>query len=193
MTTLTDFPDHTGADLSALLRPVRAGLGRIRARIVPRLRRAGRTLGRLRIVPVLLLAGATLLPAASAGARGGYAAQNGVALAGYDPVAYVAEGRAVAGSDTWSLRWRGVIWRFATPQNMQAFELDPSSYAPQFGGYCIESVIEGAPRPGDPKIFFLHEGRLYMGATMATKLRWAQDPDEMIERARASWRLIRQK
>ncbi len=61
---------------------------------------------------------------------------DGVAIKGYDPVAYFIAGRAVKGSEEFAYEWLGVKWFFASAENQQRFAADPMSYAPQYGGYC---------------------------------------------------------
>ncbi len=59
----------------------------------------------------------------------------GVAIKGYDTVAYHTEGRAVKGSNTFSHRWNDAKWYFASAENRDLFAADPERFAPQYGGY----------------------------------------------------------
>jgi hypothetical protein len=59
----------------------------------------------------------------------------GVAIKGYDTVAYHTEGRAVRGKKKFSVEWNDATWRFASVDNRDLFAADPERYAPQFGGY----------------------------------------------------------
>jgi len=59
----------------------------------------------------------------------------GVAIKGYDTVAYHSEGRAVKGKSEFSHKWNDAKWYFATPENKDLFAADPERYAPQYGGY----------------------------------------------------------
>lgn len=88
-------------------------------------------------------------------------APGGIALSGYDVVAYFTEQRAVEGDADYALSWRGATWYFAGPDTLMAFEMNPEAYAPQFGGYCAYAVAEGRTGPSEPEAFFLREGRLY--------------------------------
>ncbi len=63
-----------------------------------------------------------------------FSAWGGVAIGGYDTVAYFETGRAMAGSAQHSLVWKGVVWRFASQGNQTRFEMNPWAYAPMFGG-----------------------------------------------------------
>ena len=68
---------------------------------------------------------------------------RGVAVGGYDPVAYFTKGKPTKGSKAFSTKWDGVTWRFANTQNMEKFLKNPKKYAPQFGGYCSFAVSKG--------------------------------------------------
>jgi len=59
----------------------------------------------------------------------------GVAIKGYDAVAYHTEGRAVKGKSKFSHKWNDAKWYFSSAQNKDLFTADPERYAPQYGGY----------------------------------------------------------
>lgn len=118
------------------------------------------------------------------------ATSSGVALAGRDAVAYFLQGGPVPGTADHALKWRGAIWFFATGVNMSTFEMNPSAYAPRFGGYCPVSVIEGDPRPGNPELFVIREGRLYLASDKAALAQIVNDPG-LLERADAAWKVLR--
>ena len=60
---------------------------------------------------------------------------NGIAIKGYDPVAYHTEGRAVKGNKNFSYNWNDAEWYFANAENRDLFAANPERYAPQYGGY----------------------------------------------------------
>lgn len=60
---------------------------------------------------------------------------NGVALKGYDPVAYFTEGRPVKGQEKFQHEWQGAKWRFASQEYLAMFQENPEKYKPQYGGY----------------------------------------------------------
>jgi len=60
---------------------------------------------------------------------------RGIALKGYDAVAYFTEGKAVKGKKAFEYRWKEARWRFANEQHKKMFETDPEKYAPRYGGY----------------------------------------------------------
>ena len=59
----------------------------------------------------------------------------GVAIKGYDTVAYFTEGRAVKGKSEFSFSWNDAEWHFASAENRNLFAADPEHYAPKYGGY----------------------------------------------------------
>lgn len=60
---------------------------------------------------------------------------QGVAVKGYDPVAYFIEGQPIKGKKKFEFEWNGVKWRFANAKHLELFKSDPEKYAPQYGGY----------------------------------------------------------
>ena len=59
---------------------------------------------------------------------------GGVAIMGYDPVAYFTDGKAVKGSEEFSYDWLGTPWHFANAKHREMFMSEPLKYAPQYGG-----------------------------------------------------------
>lgn len=139
-----------------------------------------------------LLAQAALLPALAL-ARPARAAEPeifarfGIALGGTDPVGYFTDGKPVAGSAAEALMWRGAVWHFASERSRIAFEMDPTSYCPRFGGYCAFSMAEGHLSPTVPEAWTIHEGRLYLYASLAVRRRWERDIPGFIAHAEANW------
>lgn len=86
-----------------------------------------------------------------------------VAIRGYDTVAYFTEGRAVEGSATYSHRWLGATWHFASAENRDRFAEDPLRYAPQYGGHCADGVSFGTITTNIyPKAWRIIDGKLYL-------------------------------
>lgn len=69
---------------------------------------------------------------------------GGVAIMGYDPVAYFTDGRAMKGSEKFSYEWLGTPWHFANAKHRELFISEPIKYAPQYGGYCAGEVAHGS-------------------------------------------------
>ncbi|WP_027663784.1 YHS domain-containing (seleno)protein [Rhizobium leguminosarum] len=88
---------------------------------------------------------------------------GGVAIMGYDPVAYFTEGKAVKGSEEFSHEWLGTPWLFANAKHREMFISEPIKYAPQYGGYCAGEVALGSVTINvDPEAFKIIEGKLYL-------------------------------
>ena len=60
---------------------------------------------------------------------------DGVAIKGYDPVAYFTMGRPVQGQEEFQYQWQGASWFFANQGHLEMFQENPERYAPQYGGY----------------------------------------------------------
>lgn len=70
----------------------------------------------------------TTMPAVNAG-------PDGIAIKGFDPVAYFTMGEPVKGSDQFAYEWKGAKWLFSSREHLDLFSADPNKYAPQYGGY----------------------------------------------------------
>ena len=111
----------------------------------------------------------------------------GVALGGYDAVAYFTDGTPTPGREDLSLLHDGAAWRFTNDDNRRAFRADPSRYAPQYGGYCAYAVAGGGTSGGSPKAWRIVDGRLYLNATPRVQLNWEKDIPGYIRKADANW------
>jgi YHS domain-containing protein len=75
----------------------------------------------------------------------------GVAIKGFDPVAYFVEGKPRQGASNFTVEWQGATWRFANAQHRDAFKATPEQFAPQFGGYCAWAVSQNYTASTDPE------------------------------------------
>jgi YHS domain-containing protein len=112
---------------------------------------------------------------------------RGVALDGYDVVAYFVSGRPIRGSAAFAHRWQGVTWHFATADNRDAFAETPERYAPQFGGYCAYGVSRGYAVDVDPNAWSIVDGRLYLNYSKSVQRTWDKDRASYIQKAEANW------
>ena len=110
------------------------------------------------------------------------------AVGGYDPVAYFSKGGPVAGSAEHSYQWMGATWRFASAENKALFADDPERYAPQYGGYCAYAVSNSATAPGDPEVWKIVDGKLYLNVSQSIQVEWEKDVPGYIRRADENWR-----
>jgi hypothetical protein len=114
-------------------------------------------------------------------------AEGGVAVRGTDVVAYVTQGRPVAGSAAFTHDWAGATWRFASAAHRDLFAADPQRYAPAYGGFCAFAVSEGYTAPIDPAAWRIVDGRLFLNYDRAVQRRWERDIPGRIARADARW------
>ena len=114
-------------------------------------------------------------------------AEGGVAVRGTDVVAYVTEGRPVAGRAEFTHAWRGADWRFASAANRDRFAADPERHVPAYGGFCAYAVSEGYTAPIDPAAWRIVNGRLYLNYDRSVQRRWERDIPGRIARADANW------
>jgi hypothetical protein len=112
---------------------------------------------------------------------------NGVAVQGYDVVAYVTQHAAVKGSPSFTHVWNGVRWQFASAQNRDTFVREPTRYSPAFGGYCAYGVSRGYAVDIDPEAFAVVDGTLYLNYSKSVQRTWNQDRPGYIDKARRQW------
>ena len=120
-----------------------------------------------------------------------YTNWRGLALSGYDPVAYFTQGKPVPGSSEHELEWMGATWRFASAGSLAAFRADPTRYAPQYGGYCAWAVAQGYTASADPEAWRIVDGRLYLNYDADVQKKWEADIPGFIARADRSWPTLR--
>ena len=112
---------------------------------------------------------------------------QGMALHGYDAVAYFTQGKAVAGTAQFEHAWSGARWRFASAANRDLFAKAPEQYAPQFGGYCAWAVSRNYTADIDPEAFAVVGGKLYVNYSSFIQARWRLDRDGNIAKAHTNW------
>lgn len=112
---------------------------------------------------------------------------RGLAIAGYDPVAYFSDGKPVAGSSDFTTEWQGATWRFASAAHRDQFVADPERYAPQYGGYCAWAVSQGYTAGIDPEAWKIVDGKLYLNYSKDVQKQWEQDVPGNIGKADRSW------
>jgi hypothetical protein len=112
---------------------------------------------------------------------------SGLAISGFDPLAYFSRGQPVQGRPELELRVAGVVWRFENEGNRAAFAEQPEVYGPQFGGYDPVAVGRDTSVAGHPMIWAIKDDRLYLFYDDAARAEFLADPERIIERARQKW------
>ena len=113
--------------------------------------------------------------------------KHGVAIDGFDPVAYFEDHRAVKGDPAITMVYKGSTFLFASPAHQAAFARMPEQFAPQFGGYCAYGVAEGVKAEIDGTIWEVVEGRLYLNHDPQVQARWKTNRSVLLREAQTNW------
>ena len=138
----------------------------------------------------LLLAVLSLAPGAMAGSNGTAFSidGDGVAIGGYDPVAYLTVHEATKGSPDHTYDWSGARGWFASAGNRVLFAADPEAYAPVFGGWCAMAMTSGQVVEADyVDGWSIHDGRLYLNVNADVNQRWRRSATRLVPRAEREW------
>ena len=112
---------------------------------------------------------------------------DGLAVGGYDPVAYFTEQKAVPGTPGINTEHDGAVYRFSSTANREAFLKNPQAYLPQYGGYCAWAVSRGSSAGIDPEAWTIQDGRLFLNLSRGVHRRFQKDLEENIRKADANW------
>jgi YHS domain-containing protein len=134
-----------------------------------------------------VVAGIALSVMALTSAAGQFNETNGVAIKGYDPVAFFKESKPVRGQDDLRFEYKGSTFVFANADNRAAFAADPEKYAPQYGGYCAFGTARGYKADIDPATFTVIDGRLYLNYNTQVQREWTADRARFIRQADERW------
>jgi len=114
-------------------------------------------------------------------------AVNGLALKGYDPVAYFITRKATPGRDGYTLRFNGATYRFASAENRARFAAAPQMYAPQYGGYCAYAMAIDRIADIDPERWAIVDGKLYLNNNRFVHALWTVNKSGNIVAADRHW------
>lgn len=116
---------------------------------------------------------------------------NGVILRGVDPTSYAAGRAPQVGAATHTAVSDGAIYRFASGDARDRFNASPATYKPAFGGFCATGAALGKKLDGDPAIFRILDGQLYVFVHQQAVESWDKDPAGALAKADANWRRIK--
>lgn len=114
-------------------------------------------------------------------------ALTGLAISGFDPVAYFTDAKPKIGRPKLELRLDGTVWRFTNEGNRAAFADHPEVYMPRFGGYDPTAIARGASVPGHPLLWAVNDDRLYLFYSAEARAAFLSEPSAIIERATRKW------
>jgi YHS domain-containing protein len=119
---------------------------------------------------------------------------EGLAIKGYDPVAYFNQNKAVKGKKDFFFAYHGVIYHFTSAADQQVFQANPAKYEPQYGGWCAYAMgHDGSRVEVDPETFKIINGKLFLfynrffNNTLKT---WNLDESKLHTQADANWQKI---
>jgi len=118
---------------------------------------------------------------------------HGVALGGYDPVAYFDKGQPTRGNEKISASYGGARYLFATAAHRSAFLKDPRAYLPEFGGFCVVGTAYGEKVDVDPETGKVVNGHLYLNNSARALEIFDKDPTGTITKAETNWPTVKDK
>ena len=117
---------------------------------------------------------------------------SGLAIEGFDPVAYFADGVAEVGREQFEASEAGAVWRFRNEGNRASFVAHPEIYGPQFGGYDPMDLARGVSVAGNPRFWLVSGQRLYLFNREETRAAFAANPQPVLRNATRRWPGIEQ-
>lgn len=115
---------------------------------------------------------------------------SGLAISGFDAVAYFTDGMPKLGDGAFEYSYGGAIWRFRNPGNRLAFMSDPDVYQPKFGGYDPLGIARGVAIPGDPRNWMIADERLYLFRTPEARAAFAAAAEQVAAAADGRWSAV---
>lgn len=119
---------------------------------------------------------------------GKYNTSSGIALKGFDPVAYHESNKPTLGSSQYTYEWGGARWEFSSAHNRDLFAQVPEVYAPQFGGFCSFAVSKGFTADVSPDAWHIENGKLYLFSDKNFEKKWIEALGEgSLESSEMNW------
>jgi hypothetical protein len=112
---------------------------------------------------------------------------TGLAIDGFDPVAYFVDAAPLVGRAGLELSHAGAIWRFRNEGNRAAFAAHPATYMPRLGGHDPIAVARGVAAPGHPRLWSMVHRRLYLFHSEAARTSFMNNPERAVEAAERNW------
>ncbi len=114
---------------------------------------------------------------------------NGLALDGYDAVAYHLQNSTQKGNKSYAYTYENATWHFSSKTNKQLFTQNPKKYMPKFGGYCAYGVGKGATAAVDVNAWLIEKGELFLFNDQGVKQSWLDEKkDGILNAAKINWK-----
>jgi YHS domain-containing protein len=113
--------------------------------------------------------------------------KSGVAIQGYDPVAFFTDSKPVKGKPELGFHYKGATYYFVSKEHRDLFKADPKKYEPEFGGYCAYGVSRSKVVEVDVEAFQIVDGRLLMQYSKGVREDFNKDTKGNLTKADANW------
>jgi hypothetical protein len=113
--------------------------------------------------------------------------EQGLALGGFDPVAFHVQQAAVMGDGGITSTFRGAVYRFASTEHKDLFDASPEKYVPAYGGFCAMGVAMNQLYPVEIDTWQIVEGRLILNKNRDVRAMFDANRDANLARADANW------
>lgn len=117
--------------------------------------------------------------------------KNGIAIQGYDAVAYFTSNKPIKGNKLITANYQDAVYYFSSNENKETFLKNPIQYIPQFGGFCAYGISEGYEAPVQPEAFTIVDNKLYLNYNMNVKQTWVKEKEERIVKANQNWEKVK--
>lgn len=151
------------------------------------------------VIKKMIMAAVVIMGVYSVSAQSVHTDENKLANKGYDVVNYFTTNTATRGSVEYSITHEGAIYYFVSLENLNSFKANPSTYLPQFGGYCSFAVAKMNKKvPVNPETFRIDDGKLYLfyndfweGKPFNTIVPWINNEAAMEKLAVKNWKSLK--
>jgi YHS domain-containing protein len=116
--------------------------------------------------------------------------EHGLAVKGYDPVAYFTTGKPTPGLAQFSTTYKGATYRFTSAENRDRFIATPEKFVPQYGGYCAYAISLNKIADIDPEEWAIIKDKLYLNNGFLAQTLWSLDKSGNIARGDQNWPLV---
>jgi YHS domain-containing protein len=140
------------------------------------------------LISLVFLAGLT----ANVVAGPQYIDGTGFAISGYDAVTYF-NGGPQPGKKDFTTTYNGAKFAFATAANLATFQAAPGKYVPAYDGHCAFGVAQGGKVPGNPKLWKIVDGKLYLNITKSVQEDWEADIPGNLKKSSSNWKKLASK
>lgn len=118
---------------------------------------------------------------------------EGVAIQGYDVVAYFIAQTPKKGTPDFKTDYAGREWHFENQSTLDLFVENPEQYIPQYGGHCAFATANNFLVSGDPKRWKIVNDKLYLNNNLFVHKLWEGNIPTNISAADNNWPSLYQK